>query len=48
MIKRMLIMLLLVAAICGGIYGMWMKKIEAMSNMPPPPPDYRLHDGCRL
>jgi membrane fusion protein, multidrug efflux system len=39
MIKRMLIMLILVAAVCGGIYGMWMRKIEAMSNVPPPPPD---------
>lgn len=38
MIKRMILMLLFMAAVIGGLYGMKMKQIEAMSNMPPPPP----------
>jgi len=39
MIKRMLIMLLLEAAVFGGIYGMKMMQIkDAMSKMGPPPP----------
>jgi len=39
MIKRMLIMLLLAAAIFGGIFGMKVAQIkEAMSKMGPPPP----------
>ncbi|HWA44033.1 MAG TPA: efflux RND transporter periplasmic adaptor subunit [Hypericibacter adhaerens] len=38
MFKRMAIMLLLVAAVFGGLYGMKMKQFEAMSKMPPPPP----------
>jgi len=39
MIKRMLIMLLLAAAVFGGIYGMKMMQIkDAMSKMGPPPP----------
>jgi membrane fusion protein (multidrug efflux system) len=39
MIKRMLIMLLLAAAVFGGIFGMKMMQIkDAMSKMGPPPP----------
>jgi membrane fusion protein, multidrug efflux system len=39
MIKRMVIMLLLAAAVFGGLYGMKMMQIkEAMSKMGPPPP----------
>jgi membrane fusion protein (multidrug efflux system) len=38
MIKRMAIMLLLVAAVAGGIYGMKKMQIDAFSKVPPPPP----------